>query len=58
VTFCTEFTVAEPDKLPFAILGREDFFKHFVVRFNWHKAPPEVHVDPVTSGRPAKRGAR
>jgi hypothetical protein len=47
---CDEFVVAEEGTLPFAIFGREDFFTKFVVRFNWHKSPPEVHLDPVATG--------
>ena len=42
---CSEFLVA--DHLPFALLGREDFFKRFNVRFGWHRDPPTVDIDPV-----------
>ncbi len=55
IVICDEFMIAEAGALPFAILGREDFFKKFVLRFNWHKTPPEFHVDPVVV---AKKGRR
>jgi predicted aspartyl protease len=44
---CTEFTVAEPGKLGAALLGRSDFFSKFVVRFQWHRNPPFMDIDPV-----------
>lgn len=40
--------VAERGRLPFALLGRQDFFEKFTVRFSWHRQPPTVDVDPVT----------
>jgi hypothetical protein len=46
-TICEEFRVSEPGALPWGLLGREDFFKLFVVRFHWHKDPPQMDIDPV-----------
>lgn len=46
---CEEFNVAEPGKLSLALLGRDDFFARFVVRFNWHEEPPVLFVDPVAT---------
>lgn len=43
---CTTFQVAEPKKLQVPLLGREDFFKMFIVRFNWTKVPPYVEINP------------
>lgn len=45
---CEEFLVAAPGTLPFALLGREDFFKRFQVRFSWHHKPPSFQIDSVT----------
>jgi hypothetical protein len=42
-----EIRVAQPKRLPVILLGRSDFFQDFVVRFTWHKAPPEFNLDPV-----------
>ncbi len=47
---CDEVAVAAPGALPWALLGRDDFFRKFVVRFAWHRMPPEMHIDPVTMG--------
>jgi hypothetical protein len=47
---CREFLVAKPDALPGALLGRDDFFTKFVVRFAWHRKPPDFNVDPVRVG--------
>lgn len=55
VTFATSFAVAEPGHLPRPLLGRGDFFQRFVLRFNWHKATPEFHADPVTVGKGRSR---
>lgn len=44
---CDRVEVAEPGRLGTILLGRNDFFKAFVVRFAWHKSPPEVYVDPI-----------
>lgn len=41
-------SVAEKGMLPFALLGRADFFEKFVVRFRWHSNPPTIDVDPIT----------
>jgi hypothetical protein len=46
-----EIRIAEPGRLPVVLLGRCDFFRDFVVRFHWHKAPPEFHLDPVAAPR-------
>lgn len=50
-TICERIQVAAPGSLPAALLGREDFFAKFVIRFNWHKSPPEVLIDPVADSR-------
>lgn len=47
-TICDEFQVAAPGTLPWALLGRQDFFRLFVVRFQWHRNPPFTDIDPVT----------
>ena len=44
---CDQFQVAQPGMKTPLLLGREDFFKKFVVRFNWHQTPPTFNVDPV-----------
>lgn len=54
---CDEFLICEMGKLPFALLGRDDFLRRFVARFSWHKDPPYVDLDPVagvsrSQGRP------
>ena len=54
---CEGLHVAEPGRLPVILLGREDFFARFVVKFTWHKQPPYVDIDPVVVD-PARRGAR
>ena len=46
-----EMRIAEPTRLPVVLLGRCDFFQEFVVRFHWHKGPPEFHLDPVVATR-------
>jgi hypothetical protein len=47
-TFCTTIQVASPDcNLPGPVLGREDFFTKYVVRFAWHRSPPDFNVDPI-----------
>jgi hypothetical protein len=38
--------VAEPGSLPLMLLGRQDFFRKFNVRFRWDMVPPVVDVDP------------
>ena len=48
VVLVRSFQVAPPSTRPPAVcLGREDFFKNYVVRFNWAKDPPEFFLDPV-----------
>jgi hypothetical protein len=42
-----EIKVAEPGRLPVALLGRDDFFAKFIVKFRWDKTPPIVDVDPL-----------
>ena len=37
-------SVAEPGAMPFALLGRADFFKYFRITFEWHKKPPVFHL--------------
>lgn len=43
--------VAEPGKLPMALLGRTDFLAKFNVRFRWDLDPPVVDVDPLAKRR-------
>jgi hypothetical protein len=38
--------LAEPKRLPGPLLGRNDFFVRFNVRFRWFKSPPELEIDP------------
>lgn len=60
--FATEFQVAEAGHLQQVLLGRADFFRTFVVRFMWQKAPPEIDIDPIASVKlavaPAKSARR
>jgi hypothetical protein len=54
---CEEFRVAEPGSLPWwGLLGRDDFFRVFVVRFMWHRNPPEIDIDPAAA--PGAGGGR
>jgi hypothetical protein len=43
---------------PVGLLGRDDFFKRFLVRFDWHAKPPWFQVDPVTSSAKKASGRR
>jgi len=52
---CDRVDVAAPGMLGSILLGREDFFKKFVVRFAWHKTPPELFVDPIVLTAKRKR---
>jgi predicted aspartyl protease len=52
---CESVVVAQPGSLPWALLGRSDFFQRFDVRFNWHHNPPWVQVDPVPPRSQTKR---
>ena len=46
--FCSPTVgVAEPGALPGPLVGRADFFMRWVVRFAWHRTPPDFNVDPV-----------
>jgi hypothetical protein len=55
--FSTEFQVAAPKcGLPGPLLGRNDFFKGYVVRFAWHRTPPDFNVDPVGAKSKKARG--
>jgi len=45
------FLVAEPGKLPVVLLGRDDFFRLYTVRFAWHRDPPTFDLDPATEPR-------
>lgn len=47
IPVCDEFLVASGGCLPMALLGRSDFMVKFSVRFNWHRKPPTVDIDPV-----------
>ncbi len=40
-------------KLPFILLGRNDFFAKYTIRFSWHRMPPTIDIDPATA--PKKR---
>lgn len=40
--------------LPISILGRSDFFRHFIVRFLWHRSVPVFEIDPVVSPKKGK----
>jgi predicted aspartyl protease len=49
VEICKRFRVSAPPSqphlaVPFVILGREDFFRLFVVTFHWHLSPPEFEI--------------
>jgi hypothetical protein len=45
---CQQFAVAAPKHhLRWALLGRKEFFTKYVVRFAWHRTPPDFNVDPV-----------
>jgi hypothetical protein len=33
--------------MPWALLGRNDFFTKYVVHFAWHRSPPDFNLDPV-----------
>ena len=39
--------IAEPSTVPFPLLGRDDFFRRFVVHFRWAKNPPEMDIVPA-----------
>lgn len=52
--FADQFFVSEPHKCP-ALLGREDFFKAFIVEFRWHLSPPTFSVEPI--GKTKKKAA-
>lgn len=44
---CGGCLVAAPDTLPVLLLGRDDFFRMYQVRFSWHRDPPTFDLDPV-----------
>jgi hypothetical protein len=47
---CKSVDIApEGAQMSYALLGRADFFAKHVIRFNWHKNPPEFHIDPIPS---------
>jgi hypothetical protein len=50
-----DFDVAEPGCLPFALLGRNDFFRSFTVSFHWFEDPPWLQLDPGGKRPGAKR---
>lgn len=52
---CDGFQVAEPGKLKMALLGREDFFKRFIVRFVWDKNPPVLEINPPGKSKKKKK---
>jgi hypothetical protein len=55
-TVSTLYAVAAPKGVPLPILGRDDFFRLFNVRFRWYKTPPEIEIDPgVPDKKPSKR---
>jgi hypothetical protein len=48
----SSFQVAPPSTRPPAVcLGRNDFFRNYVVRFSWHKDPPVFDLDPIVKVR-------
>ncbi len=47
-TICDEvYVIAQGSKLPFILLGRDDFFTKYSIRFNWQRTPPTVDIDPA-----------
>ena len=53
----TRYAVGELGRVPLPLLGRDDFFRRFNVRFRWFKTPPEIEIDPgvVASSRTRRR---
>lgn len=46
--FATRVLVVAPGTdLPFAVLGRDDFFRHFDVGFRWSQTPPTFSIEPA-----------
>ncbi len=45
--FATSVAVAEPGRLPVALLGRDDFFRAFLICFAWNERRPFVEIDPA-----------
>jgi len=45
--FAEEVRVAALGALPGPLLGRQDFFAAFTIRFLWHRDPPVFDIDPV-----------
>jgi hypothetical protein len=49
-TVCDQFRVVGPgSNMPWGLVGRDDFFRQYVVRFMWHRSPPQFDLDPVTA---------
>lgn len=48
LTLCDSFLVAEAECLPYVLLGRDDFFSRFDVRFRWDASPPIFGVEWLT----------
>jgi hypothetical protein len=49
VTISESTMVVEPHTIPCVLLGRGDFFKRFVVTFDWSAKPPRMRVAPADS---------
>jgi hypothetical protein len=45
-SICENFLVCEPNKLKIALVGRQDFFDKFTVRFMWFESPPAFSLEP------------
>jgi hypothetical protein len=45
--FGSEVRVAQAGAIPGPVLGRNDFFDRFNVRFLWSRVPPVFDVDPI-----------
>ena len=46
---CDEIGVIETDAS--VLIGRDDFFTRFIVKFNWSKLPPIMDIDPAARPR-------
>lgn len=51
MTLCESFLVAERGCLPYVLLGRDDFFSRFDVRFRWDAEPPIFGVERLAEPR-------
>lgn len=48
-TVCESFWVGPNDAVPWVLLGRDDFFKKFDVRFQWSEEPPVMEITSPSS---------